>query len=330
MINGADCGGLYMYRKVLSCALCGLQARIVNVEVDVGGGLPGFDMSGYLALEVKEARERVRVAIKNSGINLNPQKIVVNISPADIRKDGTGFDLPIAIGVLLANSVIESIDEEHTLVIGELSLDGGINSVRGILSSVIEAKNTGIKTCIVPYDNYCEAAIVEGIEIIPVKSLKQVIHFLNSGELSEQPNITCKKEDLKDHTCIDDKLDFKDIRGQNVAKRATAIAVAGMHNIMYVGPPGSGKTMLAKRIPTIMPDMTFDEKLAVTNIYSVSGELKNGMGLVEKRPFRAPYHNVTKAAFLGGGAVPRPGEITLSGKGVLVFESQYVRFLKNA
>ena len=169
-----------MYRRVLSCALCGLEARIVNVEVDVGGGLPGFDMSGYLSLEVKEARERVRVAIKNTGINLNPQKIVVNISPADIKKDGTGFDLPIAVAVLLANSVIESIDEEHMIIIGELSLDGGVNSVRGILSSVIEAKNKGIKTCIVPEDNYREAVIVEGIDIIPVRSLKQVIHFLNS------------------------------------------------------------------------------------------------------------------------------------------------------
>jgi len=307
-----------MYSSVASAALCGLKAEIVKVEADVGGGLPSFDMGGFLGPEVKEARERVRVAIKNSGINLKPQKIMVNISPANIKKDGTGFDLPIAISILMANEAVCFNDMDKIMFLGELGLNGEIKAIRGVLPCIVEAKERGIEYCMVPTLNFEEALIVEGIEIIPVNTLREAIDFLNGGVKPDNLKERVGKRDVADDNPL--LSSFDDIKGQEVAKRATATAVAGMHNIMYMGPPGSGKTMLAQRIPGIMPDMTFEEKLSLTNIYSVAGHLMTGAGLLEKRPFRAPYHNVTKAAFLGGGSVPRPGEVTLSGKGVLFLD----------
>lgn len=305
-----------LYSSVLSGVLYGLKAEIVRVEVDVGNGIPSFEMSGFLSNEVKEARERVRVAIRNSGYELPPQRIVVNISPADIRKCGTGFDLPIALAILSANGYIDEVNVDNMIILGELSLDGSINGVSGVLPCVCEAKKSGISKALIPVSNYNEGRIVEKVNIIPTNSLKMAVQYINNGIIENQ------RQDNPEQCRTTDKqeINYADICGQEAAKRATMIAVAGMHNIMYIGPPGSGKTMMAKRIPSIMPDMTFDEKLAVTNIYSVAGQLGEYGGLVEDRPFRAPYHNVTKSSFFGGGMFPRPGEITLAGKGVLFLD----------
>lgn len=302
-----------MYSSVLSGVLYGLKAEIVRVEVDVGNGIPSFEMSGFLSNEVKEARERVRVAIRNSGYELPPQRIVVNISPADIRKCGTGFDLPIALAILSANGYIDEVNVDNMIILGELSLDGSINGVSGVLPCVCEAKKSGISKALIPVSNYNEGRIVEKVNIIPTNSLKMAVQYINNGIIENQ-----RQDNPEQCRTIDkQEINYADICGQEAAKRATMIAVSGMHNIMYIGPPGSGKTMMAKRIPSIMPDMTFDEKLAVTNIYSVAGQLGEYGGLIEDRPFRAPYHNVTKSSFFGGGMFPRPGEITLAGKGVL-------------
>lgn len=305
-----------MYSSVLSGVLHGLKAEIVHVEVDVGNGLPSFEMSGFLSNEVKEARERVKVAIRNSGYELPPQRIVVNISPADIRKSGTGFDLPIALAILAANGLVDEVNLDKTVVLGELSLDGSINGVRGVLPCVCAAKEERLEKILIPDINVNEGKIVDSMHVIAADSLRNAVRYINDGIIDNEGNAIPDKRLA--NRCV--TLDYADIRGQHAAKRATMIAVAGMHNIMYMGPPGSGKTMMAKRIPTIMPDMTFEEKLKLTNIYSVAGQLGDCGGLMEERPFRAPYHNVTRSAFFGGGMYPRPGEITLAGKGVLFLD----------
>lgn len=305
-----------MFCKVFSTTILGLSAHIVTVETDVGRGLPMFDMGGYLSGEVKEAKERVRVALRNSGYELKPQRVTVNISPADLRKDGTGFDLPIALGILGANGEVDMQAFEDGIVIGELSLDGTVNSVNGILPSVCKAAERGMKRCILPWENYAEGSVVEGIEVIPVHSVKEAVVYLKEGHY--------RAADLQKDTALSegekDTLDFSEIQGQESAKRATMIAAAGMHNILYVGSPGSGKTMLAKRIPSIMPDMTFEERLNLTKIYSIAGLIDADRPLMRKRPFRCPNHGITETALLGGGRIPRPGEVTLSGKGVMFLD----------
>ena len=304
-----------MYSEVFSVTMAGLEAVIVNVETDAGDGLPYFEMSGYLASQVRESKDRVRVAIKNSGIELRPERIVVNISPADVRKAGTGFDLPIAVGILAANGIIDSSNLKNTVVLGELSLDGKVNGVKGVMPSVMAAVERGFTSCIIPACNSNEGSMIDGINVYGVESLRQLIDFLNGN--TDMQALTYQGIAVSEHNGY--QIDFADIKGQMAAKRASMIAAAGMHNILYVGPPGSGKTMMAKRMPTIMPALESDEIMELTKIYSVAGCLNDGI-LMNERPFRAPHHSVTRAGLLGGGSVPRPGEITLATKGVLLLD----------
>ena len=304
-----------MYSEVFSVTMAGLEAVIVNVETDAGDGLPYFEMSGYLASQVRESKDRVRVAIKNSGIELRPERIVVNISPADVRKAGTGFDLPIAVGILAANGIIDSSNLKNTVVLGELSLDGKVNGVKGVMPSVMAAVERGFTSCIIPACNSNEGSMIDGINVYGVESLRQLIDFLNGN--TDMQALTYQGIAVSEHNGY--QIDFADIKGQMAAKRASMIAAAGMHNILYVGPPGSGKTMMAKRMPTIMPALESDEIMELTKIYSVAGCLNDGI-LMNERPFRAPHHSVTRAGLLGGGSMPRPGEITLATKGVLFLD----------
>jgi len=308
-----------MYSEVFSMTLFGMESVVVKVETDTGPGLPGFEMSGYLAAQVREAKERVRVAVRNSGIELKPQRIAVNISPADIRKAGTGFDLPIALGILAANKKVNEELLKETILIGELSLDGSINGINGVLSHVMAARNNGFKRIIIPAQNLDEGSIIgacgtdSNINVLGADNLSEVIEYFNGNDILKRAFF--KAPEYSEEYDVD----FADIIGQEVVKRATLVAVAGMHNIMYIGAPGSGKTMMAKRIPTIMSDLTIDEAIELTKIYSAAGKLADG-NILTKRPFIAPHHSITSAALLGGGRIPYPGEITLASKGVLFLD----------
>ena len=304
-----------MYSYIYGADIFGIEARMIRIEADVNEGLPVFDMVGFLASAVKEARERVRISLKNTGVPMPPKRITVNLSPANLRKEGTSFDLPIAVALLAAFGRVPADRASEYLVLGELGLDGRVCGIQGVLAMILEGRRQGMARFIVPAENVGEAALVKGVQVYCVESLQQVRLFLR-GEKETQPvkyreEVWEKQGEIKD---------FLDVCGQEEAKRAVQVAVSGRHNLLMIGPPGSGKTMMAKRIPSIMPDMTFDEKLAVTNIYSVAGQLGEYGGMIEDRPFRAPYHNVTKSSFFGGGMFPRPGEITLAGKGVLFLD----------
>lgn len=307
-----------MYSSVTSGTILGIQGFMIQAEADVSDGLPSFHMVGYLASEVRESGERIRTAMRNAGFILPPKRVVVNLSPADIRKGGSGFDLPIAISILISMGHIPQEYVESMVFLGELSLNGDVLPIHGVLPIADQARQEGFQIFVVSEENQQEASMVQGLKVIGISSLKELISLLNCREEWESRFYQPKQEEESGH--VSPVCDFRDLKGQPVLRRVMEIAASGMHNLLMSGPPGAGKTMAAKCLAGILPDLSPEERMELTKIYSVRGLLSAEGRMIYRRPFRAPHHTITSSAFIGGGTYPQPGEVSLAHNGVLFLD----------